>query len=129
MARFRPPVRVDVQDVFPPAVPTGLAAVAVAGENGGAPAIDLSWQPDTETDLAGYIVYRREAGGEWQRDFAAQPVVGPGFHDAHVEAGHSYGYAVSAVDQSGHESAPICRGGGDGSQPMRILAAQGGFPR
>ena len=24
------------------------------------PAIDLNWQPDTEADLAGYIVYRRE---------------------------------------------------------------------
>ncbi len=102
---FSTPVRVDVQDIFPPAVPAGLAAVAVAGENGGAPSIDLSWQPDTETDLAGYIVYRREAGGEWLRISAAQPVIGPGFEDPHVEAGHSYGYAVSAVDRSGHESA------------------------
>ncbi len=98
------PVRVEVEDVFPPAVPAGLAAVASAGENGGELAIDLSWQPDTEADLAGYIVYRREGSGDWRRISAAEPVVGPAFHDAHVQAGRTYGYAVTAVDQSGHES-------------------------
>ena len=98
------PVQVGVLDVFPPAVPTGLAAVAIAAENGGAPAIDLSWRPDTESDLAGYIVYRREGGGDWQRISPAQPVVGPAFHDAQVQAGHSYSYSVSAIDEGGHES-------------------------
>jgi hypothetical protein len=99
------PVRVEVLDVFPPAVPTGLAAVTTTAEDGGAPSIDLSWQPDTEADLAGYVVYRREGDGPWQRISPAQPVVGPAFHDAHVEAGHTYHYAVSAVDRGGHESA------------------------
>jgi hypothetical protein len=91
-------------------VPSGLAAVATA-EGGGAnsgPAIDLSWTPDTEADLAGYIVYRREpaaAGdGAWQRISPERPVVGPGFHDGSVVAGHTYDYAVSAVDEEGHES-------------------------
>ncbi len=98
------PLHVEVADVFPPAVPEGLAAVAIAGENGGAPAIDLSWQPDSEADLAGYIVYRREGTGDWQCISPAGPVVGPAFHDAHVEAGHSYSYVVTAVDQGGHES-------------------------
>ncbi len=51
---------VDTKDIFPPAVPTGLAAVAAPDEG----AIDLSWAPNTETDLAGYAVYRGEAGGE-----------------------------------------------------------------
>jgi hypothetical protein len=105
-----PPVLVDAENIFPPAVPTGLVAVATAGENGAAPAIDLSWQPDTETDLAGYIVYRREptAAGEagaWQRISPTQPVVGPGYHDPDVQAGRTYSYAVSAIDQEGHESA------------------------
>jgi hypothetical protein len=98
------PIEVGVLDVFPPAVPTGLAAVAIAAENGGEAAIDLSWQPDSETDLAGSIVYRREGSGEWRRISPALPVVGPAFHDAHVQAGRSYNYAVSAVDEGGHES-------------------------
>ncbi len=102
------PLRIDAVNVFPPGVPKGLAAVATAGENGSGPAIDLSWLPDTEADLAGYIVYRRDpslAGSSWQRISPAQPVVGPGYHDAGVQPGHTYDYAVSAIDQQGHESA------------------------
>jgi hypothetical protein len=98
------PVRIDTRNIFPPDTPTELAAVATAGENGNASAIDISWQPDTEADLAGYIVYRREAGSPWQRISPPQPVVGPGFHDPNVQAGHTYFYAVTAIDQAGLES-------------------------
>jgi hypothetical protein len=99
------PLRIHAANIFPPAVPRGLAAVATPAENGAGPAIDLSWRPDTEADLAGYIVYRRKAGGAWRRISLAQPVVGPGFHDADVQPGHTYEYAVSAIDQGGLESA------------------------
>jgi hypothetical protein len=103
------PVEIETKNTFPPAVPTGLAAVGTAGKNGpgneARPAIDLNWQPNTEPDLAGYVVYRREGNGEWQRISPAQPVVGSGFHDANVTAGHTYRYAVSSIDQEGHESA------------------------
>lgn len=98
------PVRIAALDVFPPAPPTGLAAVAIAPQNGTPAAIDLSWQPNAEADLAGYIVYRRENSGAWQRISPAQPVIGPAFHDADVEPGHTYHYSVTAVDQGGHES-------------------------
>jgi len=98
------PVRIEAQDIFPPAVPTRLAAVATAAENGAEPAIDLSWQPVTDTDLAGYVVYRREGDATWVRISPATLLVGPAFHDAHVLAGHTYRYAVSAIDQGGHES-------------------------
>jgi hypothetical protein len=112
------PIRVDAADIFPPSVPQGLAAVATAGENGNppapsaGPAIDLNWQPVTDAGLAGYIVYRRgvSAGenaprdADWQRISLAQPVIGSGFHDADVQPGHSYAYAVSAIGQNGRES-------------------------
>jgi len=97
-------VRIDAIQLFPPAVPTGLAAVATMAEGGIGPAIDLSWQPNTDSDLAGYIIYRREGSDGWQRISPEQPVVGVGFHDPDVQAGHTYSYAVSAVDQEGHES-------------------------
>jgi hypothetical protein len=101
-----PPVRIDAINVFPPSAPKGLAAVATAGENGSAPAIDLSWLPSAESDLAGYIVYRRESEtSAWQRISPAQPVVGPGYHDPNVQPGHTYSYTVTAIDQDGHESA------------------------
>jgi hypothetical protein len=100
-----PPVKVDAEDVFPPAVPAGLAAVTTLGEIGGEAAIDLSWAPDSEADVSGYVVYRREGAGAWERISPAEPLVGPAFHDAHVQPGHAYHYAVSAVDEGGHESA------------------------
>jgi len=105
---FSSPVRIAAVNVYPPAVPKGLAAVATAGEAGAGPAIDLSWQPGAEADLAGYIVYRREAGAtenDWQRISPAQLVAAPGYRDANVQPGRTYLYAVSAVDQQGHESA------------------------
>ena len=98
------PVRVEAKDVFPPAAPKGLAAVAVAASSGTAAGVDLDWEPNTETDLAGYVVYRREGDGDWERVSPTVLLVGPGFHDAHVDAGHTYEYAVTAVDQNGHES-------------------------
>lgn len=97
------PIQVDVKDVFPPEVPAGLAAVASAGGAGKGPSVDLSWQPNTEVDLAGYIVYRQENRGAWQR-ISAKPSIEPAFHDEQVEPGRSYQYAVSAVDKGGHES-------------------------
>lgn len=95
------PVTIDARDLFPPATPTGLEAVA----DPEAHAIDLSWQPDTESDLAGYRVYRREAGSN------AAPVRLPGatdpapsFRDATAQPGHTYEYSVSALDRDGNES-------------------------
>jgi hypothetical protein len=96
-------VTIDAKDVFPPAVPAGLAAVA----DEQARAVDLSWTPDTDADLAGYVVYRRDvtAGGAVERISGSALVVGPSFSDSTVVAGHRYAYAVSAVDADGNESA------------------------
>ena len=99
------PVQIVAADVFPPAVPAGLVAVVTPAENGAETSIDLSWEPDAEPDLAGYSVYRREGDGPWERISPAEPVVGPAFHDVHVRPGHTYRYAVGAIDQGGHESA------------------------
>lgn len=101
------PLRIDAINIFPPGAPKGLAAVATTGENGSGPAIDLSWLPGTESDLVGYIVYRRDSakpGAAWQRISPARPVVGPGYHDPNVQPGHTYIYAVTAIDQQGLES-------------------------
>jgi hypothetical protein len=109
------PVRVEAQDIFPPAVPTGLVAVASTGGNAAETpaqntssetAIDLSWQPVADANLASYIVYRCEGEGQpaWRRISPAEPLVSPAFHDSQVQPGHSYRYAVSAVGQNGHES-------------------------
>jgi hypothetical protein len=103
---FSSPARIHAVNAFPPAVPTGLVAVATLAHDGVPPSIDLSWQPVPEPDVAGYVVYRREPGQQqWERLSPARPAVGPAFHDAHVDAGHTYFYAVSAVGTDGLESA------------------------
>ncbi len=99
------PIRIEALDIFPPAIPSGLAAVATSGFAGMETSIDLSWQPVTDPDLAGYAVYRSESGGAWRRISPAQPIVPPAYHDAQVQTGHTYSYSVSAIDQGGHESA------------------------
>jgi len=98
-----PTVTIDAKDVFPPAVPAGVVAVADAQGR----AIDLSWTPDTDADLAGYVVYRRDvtAGTAMERISGKALVVPPSFGDTTVVAGHRYAYAASAVDQDGNESA------------------------
>ncbi len=98
------PARIDFEDIFPPAVPQGLAAVATAANAQAPAAIDLSWLPGRDRNLAGYAVYRREGNGEWQRISPAAPVIGPAFHDANVQPGHTYRYAVTAISPAGHES-------------------------
>ena len=97
------PVTIDAKNVFPPAVPAGLAAVA----DEQAHAIDLSWTPDSDRNLAGYSVYRRDdtASTPMERISGNAPVVASTFEDRKVLAGHRYTYAVSAVSQDGVESA------------------------
>ncbi len=98
------PVRLEAKDIFPPETPTGLAAVATSASTGLEAAIDLSWQPVTDANLAGYIVYRREGDAAWQRISPAQPAIAPAFHDTQAQPGHTYRYAVSAIGQNGQES-------------------------
>jgi hypothetical protein len=96
-------VTLNTRDIFPPAVPTGLVAVASPEEH----AIDLSWSPNTENDLAGYIVYRHEAGSgaAATRISSAQPLAGPAFRDTTAAPGKSYAYSISAIDEDKNESA------------------------
>lgn len=101
------PVTVEVRDTFPPRVPSGLAAVGTAATGGVPAAIDLSWSANTENDLAGYFVYRRDvtAGQATAARLNANAAPAPAFHDAGVTVGHRYAYSVSAVDRTGNESA------------------------
>ena len=94
-------VKIFVHDVFPPAVPTGVQAVASGV--GQAAFVDLTWAPNTESDLAGYNVYRHEEGAAAVK-INAELVRPPSFRDRDVQPGHKYYYAVSAVDLRGNET-------------------------
>jgi fibronectin type 3 domain-containing protein len=85
------------EDRFPPAVPAGLNAATAPNS------IELSWESDTEPDLAGYRVYRSTGAGAFEK--MGDPVQVPSYSDRAVEHGKTYHYAVSAIDKSGNESA------------------------
>jgi hypothetical protein len=95
------PIEVAAIDIFPPAIPNGLLAVT-SGE-GQQPFIDLTWAPNTEPDLAGYNVYRRQGTGDWVK-INTEPVKLPTFRDTDVVRRNQYSYRVSAVDLRGNES-------------------------
>jgi hypothetical protein len=89
-----PPICVTPADLFPPAAPTGLAAVAGPG------AINLIWDASTDADLAGYVILRGEAPGDTLQALTPQPIRETRYVDRAVQPGVAYVYAVVAVDRA-----------------------------
>ena len=96
------PVKIFANDIFPPAVPSGLQAV-FSGP-GQQSFIDLIWSPASDVDLDGYNVYRHEEGSAPVK-VNAELLKTPAYRDTTVVAGKHYLYAVTAVDVRGNESA------------------------
>jgi len=90
-------VTITPVDTFPPAAPSGLAPSAAANT------IELAWERNTESDLAGYRIYRALDGGALEKLADVNQV--PSYSDRKVEHGKTYRYAITAVDQAGNESA------------------------
>jgi fibronectin type 3 domain-containing protein len=88
---------ITAKDVFPPTVPTGVAALATPDS------IEISWQRSPERDLKGYYLYRSANGGAFERlgDLLSLPT----YSDRSAERGKTYRYEVSSVDQKNNESA------------------------
>jgi hypothetical protein len=97
-----PPRCVTPADTFPPMPPTGLQVIASEG------AISLIWEPNTEKDLAGYVVLRAVAPSGAMVPVTPAPIQMTTLRDA-VQPGVRYVYAVQAVDKAGNTSAPSSR--------------------
>lgn len=91
-----PPECATLTDTFPPGAPKNLQAVATEG------AISLIWDPNTEKDLAGYLVLRGASGGALET-LTQEPIQDPRYHDD-VKPGVPYAYVVKAVDKAGNVS-------------------------
>jgi hypothetical protein len=87
-----PPFCFTPVDVFPPAPPTQLAAVASEG------AISLIWEPNPEPDLGGHLVLRGAVSDATLQPLARTPIVEARYRDASTKPGERYVYAVIAVD-------------------------------
>ncbi|MBV9182397.1 MAG: fibronectin type III domain-containing protein, partial [Acidobacteria bacterium] len=95
------PKRLSTNDVFPPATPTGLQAVFSASANKAS--IDLVWTPNSEADLAGYNVYRREPDKPFVK-LNQEVVRASAYRDPDITLGKQYFYSVSALDVRDNES-------------------------
>ena len=89
-----PPICVTPTDTFPPAAPAGLSAVGVAG------GINLIWEANRDTDLAGYLVLRGEAPGDTLQAITTSPIRETTYRDETAKPGVRYVYAVVAVDRA-----------------------------
>lgn len=86
-------------DTFAPAPPRSLTAVASEGT------ISLIWEPNDESDLAGYLILRGAAPGEKLQALTAMPITGATYRDTTIQPGAAYVYAVVAVDKGNNISA------------------------
>jgi hypothetical protein len=100
------PEHVTPEDIFAPAVPTGLAVEQGTG------AIELSWERNTEPRFHGYNIYRSVEGAPFEK--IASLIAAPTYSDHSVQSGKKYRYAVSAVAINGKES--------DRTAPLEITA-------
>ena len=87
---------VTAEDKTPPAVPVGLE---VKASEAGA---YVTWEPNSESDLAGYRVFRSEWPDTGFKSVTDRLTGGVGFFDSSYRPGLYY--AVAAVDESGNES-------------------------
>ena len=85
-------ISITPRDTFPPTPPVGLRAVRTAS------AVELSWLASPEHDVAGYRVYR---DGRAVSEIIADTT----YSDPEASA-EAHEFAVSALDESGNESAP-----------------------
>lgn len=90
------PVTIRPEDKFPPSSPQGLSALASSS------AIQLSWERNTEPDLAGYRIYRAFGSGLMVK--IAESTGAANFRDESVSSRGLYRYSISAFDKKGNES-------------------------
>jgi hypothetical protein len=110
------PATITPRDVFPPAVPQGSVAAVIVGSPTNATEVELSWSINTESDLAGYRVYRSEQQDTAGKLVTTDLLLSPVYRDTSVQPGHTYWYSVTAVDRYGNESAH--------SAPVAVEVAQ-----
>lgn len=107
------PAAVTPRDIFPPSAPQGLVVVFVP-KAGDTPAyLELSWAINSETDIAGYNVYRSEQDGVLGTRLNPELLLTPAFRDMSAVAGRQYFYIITAVSRSGNESSPGASASGE----------------
>jgi serine protease len=90
-------------DTTPPAAPSGLSGTSTRNS------VSLNWADNSESDLAGYFVYRAtRSGGPYTR-VTSSPVGASAYVDTGLNRRTRYFYYVTATDTSGNESGQSSR--------------------
>jgi hypothetical protein len=89
------------RDLVPPGVPQGLVVEKTAN----AMELRVSWQANTEADLAGYRLTRKGPGQSGFTEVAGSPVSASALTLASLSAEGDYEFQVAALDADGNASA------------------------
>ena len=65
----------------------------------------LSWNANTESDVAGYKIYRANASGAYGAPLGTVPTATTSYVANGLQAGTTYFFAITAYDSAGNESA------------------------
>jgi hypothetical protein len=85
------------QDTVSPAAPTNVRSDPGEG------VINVHWDAVSESDLYGYVVYRRTPGTSYSKS-SSHMAYTISYTDTNIQSGQAYYYAVTAIDNSGNES-------------------------
>lgn len=94
-----PEQEVAYEDRFAPPPPEEVLALAEHEQ------VRLRWDASAADDVAGYLLFRQEAGGEW-RQVTPEPTPEREHLDRGLASGLQVGYRVVAVDRSGNRGEP-----------------------
>jgi PKD repeat protein len=94
-------INITVTDTTPPG---GVGDLTV--DDKGLGKVVLEWSPSSDSDVAGYRIYRREGStGTWEMVAELGPTATE-YTDEEVEPGKTYRYRVEAFDADGNEAPP-----------------------
>jgi fibronectin type 3 domain-containing protein len=104
---------------------TAPAAVRNMSVSADTSRVKLDWSSNTDSDLAGYNVYRAIAADGFFTKLTATPRTSSDYSDTAAPAGFPSFYRVTAVDKSGNESSPVAASGTrrDGVKPAAPTGA------
>ena len=89
----------QLSDTTPPATPKGLNATSADKQ------VILTWTNNSETDLAGYNVYRCASAAGTYTKLNASLLTNATYTDTGLTNGTTYYYEITALDTAGNESA------------------------
>ena len=78
--------------------PTGSTPAATATASA-----QFQWDPNTETDLAGYKIYQGTPSGQYGLPITTLPASSTSYEASGLQKGSTYFFVVTAFDTSGNE--------------------------